>query len=173
MPATQEGTICLAQRAGLLLWVTAQVMSASGLAGQAEARYGAWKPEAEARSMGDLPVQAFAPAAGVETLNSTLLSAAKPETPVELWPDARPWAVHLTPRRNRDPLPGVLPPAWVLLGAASLFLATVDNRHRRRRTHVGCRHAAEMVVTKRKPLPAPWAGAGRGCDSTCDLHTAH
>ena len=157
MPPSQQGKICLAQRAGLLLWVAAQVMSASGLPGQPEARYHTWKPEAEARSVGDQPVRAFAPAAAVETLNSTLVAGgAKPEAPIELWLDAKPWAVHLPAGQPKEPLRGVLPPTWMLLGAASLVLATVDNRHHRRRTQTGCRHTTELAVRKRKPRSTPW-----------------
>jgi len=156
MPPSQQGKICWAQRAGLLLWVAAQMMRASGLPGQPEARYRAWKPEAEARSIGDQTARAFAPAAAVERFNSTLLTAAaQEESPIELWFDARPWAFHSPGGEPADPLRGVLPPTWMLLGAASLVLATVDNRHHRRRRQTGCRHTAAPAAAKRKPRSNP------------------
>lgn len=137
----REGKICLAQRAGMLLWITAQVISASALPVQPEARYRAGKPATEATAIADQQVRAFAPAAAVETLASTLFAAAaQPEPPIELWLDARLRAVPFPPRRQSDPLRSAQSPAWVLLCAATAVLTTVNTRHHRRRTHAGCRH---------------------------------
>src|ERR1017187_5557219 len=173
MSPLRESGISQAQRAALLLWVAAQVMSASSLPGQPEARHRAWKPGTEAPSISDQPVRAFAPAAAMETLNSTLLAgAAKPVSPVELWLDARPWLVHLPPRQQDDPLRGTLPPTWMLLAAATAVLATVDNPHHRRRTHPGCRHTAEPVGAIKKPRPPPWKRGERGCESAGDCQPA-
>jgi hypothetical protein len=120
MPPPQEGRLCFAQRAALLLWIAAQVMNASSLPGQPEGLNRAWKPGTGVPPIGDQPARAFAPAAAVETLNSTFVNgAAKQESPVELWPDTRPWAVHLPAGEQSDPLRGVEPPTWMLLGAAT------------------------------------------------------
>jgi hypothetical protein len=174
MPPPQEGKICLAPRAALLLWIAAQVMSASTLLGQSKAPSPVWKPAIEDRSIGDQPARAFAPAAAVETLSSTLLiGAAKPDSPIELWSDARQCAVHLRTCRQRDPLRGVEPPTWVIVGAATLLLATTNTRHHRRRAHTGCRHAVEPAATKRKPHPTPWAGESAALGPLVIPKTAH
>jgi len=164
MPPPQEGRLCFAQRAALLLWIAAQVMNASSLPCQPEGLNRAWKPGTGVPTIGDQPARAFAPAAAVETLNSTFLNrAAKPESPVELWPDARPWAVHLPAGEQSDPLRGVEPPTWMLLGAATAMMATTNSRHHRRRTYTGCRHTAEPAVPTKKAAPNPLAGGERGC----------
>jgi hypothetical protein len=163
MPPPQEGRLCFAQRAALLLWIAAQVMNASTLPGQPEGLSRAWKPGTGVPPIGDQPARAFAPAAAVETLNSTFLNrAAKPESPVELWPDARPWAVHLPAGEQSDPLRGVEPPTWMLLGAATAMMATTNSRHHRRRTFTGCRHTAETAVPTKKAAPNPLVGGERG-----------
>jgi hypothetical protein len=158
MQSTGGDKIRLARPAALLLWIAAQVLNASTLPGQPEAIIGAWKPGTEVPAIADQPVRAFAPAA-TETLNSRLFTdAAKPESPIVLWPDARPWAVHLPPSQPNDPLRSVEPPTWMLLGAATAVLATTNTRHHRRRTNTGCRHAAEPVAPTKKPRPIPWQG---------------
>jgi len=163
----------LAQRAALLLWITAQVTNASGLTGQPEDRNRAWKPDPETRSIVEQPVRAFAPAA-VETLNSTVrASAAEPLPPAELGFDARPWAILLPPRQQNDPPRSSLPPTWMLLVAATAVLATVDPRHHRRRTRTGYRRTANPAVTKRKPRPTPWKGESAAVDPLATPKTAH
>jgi hypothetical protein len=174
MQSPQVDKIRLAQRAALLFWIAAQVLNASTLPGQPEWLIGAWKPGTEVPPIGDQPARAFAPAAAVETIDSALFdSEAKPERPVELWPDPRPWAVQLPPSRGSDPLRAVEPPTWMLLGAATLLLATTNTRHHRRRTHTGCRHAAEPVAPTKKPRPIPWQGEGAAVESVCDSQSAH
>ena len=148
-------------------------MSASSLPDQPEAGPRAWKPARDAPSISDQPVRAFAPAAAMETLNSTLLaSAAKPVSPVELWLGAKSWAAHLAPSQQDDPLRGTLPPTWMLLVAATAVLATVDDPHHRRRTHVGCRRTAEPAGAIKKPRPPPWKRGERGSESNGDFQAA-
>jgi len=174
MQSPQGVKIRFAQRVAVLLWIAAQVLNASTLPGQPEGLIGAWKPGTEVPPVGDQPARAFAPAAAVETLDSALLSsAAEPASPIEVWPNARPWGLHPPPEQRSDPLRAVEPPTWMLLGAATLLLATTNTRHHRRRTHTGCRHAAEPVGPIKKPRPIPWQGEGAAVESACDSQTAH
>lgn len=164
MPPPRKGKVCLAKRAGIFLWIAAQLMSASTLPGRREAGYRAWRPSTESPFIADQPVRAFASAAATETLTSTLLSlAAKPEAPIELWIDGRTHVFHRPSIRRSDPLLGAQPQAWMLLAAATAFLTTVKTRHRRRRTHTGCRHTAELVIPIKKPRSNPSKRAERGC----------
>jgi len=173
MQSPQGDKIRLAQRVALLLWIAAQVLNASTLPGQPEGLIGAWQPGTEVPPVGGEPARAFAPAA-VETLDSALLgSAAKPEHPIELWPDPRPWGFHPPPEPRSDPLRVIEPPTWMLLAVATAVLATADTRHHRRRTHTGCRHAADPGAPIKKPRPIPWQGEGAAVESACDSQTAH
>ena len=168
MPPPEKGKVCFAPTAGLLLWLAVPVMSANTMPAQQEAPYRAWKLATEAASTGSQAGPACDPAAGMEPSNLTLAGgAAKPDPPVELWPDARPYPFHLPPHPRRAPLRIVQTAVWMLLGVASTVLAGTDNRHHRRRAHAGCRHARAGFPTK-KPRPplrkgesAAVAGAGR------------
>jgi hypothetical protein len=149
--------------------MAAQIVSASTLPGRPAQLHDDWKPAAEVSAVGDQPARAFAPAAPVETLGSTLLdSAAEPRAPIEVWPGARPWGLHLPPDQPSDPLRTVEPPTWMLLGAATALLATTNTRHHRRRTCTGWRHPAEPAATKRKPRPTPWQGESAAVEFTSD-----
>jgi len=174
MQPVEEGTICSALRAAVLLWVAAHVTAASTLPVQSEAAFPVWNPATEIKSVAEQTARAFAPAAPVETLKSTLFAgAAKPESPIELWLDARLYGVHLPARRQSDPLRGNQPLTWTLLGLATAILATVDSRHHRRRTHTGRRHAAETVGRKKKAAPAPLEQGRARLQCTCDFNAAH
>ena len=144
MPSPQRDKIRLAQRAALLLWIAAQVLNASTLPGQPEGLIGAWQPGTEVPPAGGGPARAFAPAAA-ETLDSELLgSAAKPASPIEVWPNARPWGLHPPPEQRSDPLRAVEPRGGDPSAARIDF---TDGRAYEVRFHPG--------------TPAEWKRAGR------------
>lgn len=146
MPSRRTGKIRVAQRAALLLWITAQAISASALPGQHEDRYNIWKVAAAAASQDPStdsePAKAFD--AATEPLNSTLFNAASPASPIELGFDTG--AAYAPPAEQHDPLRVAEPPTWMSVGVAAALLAGASPRHHRRRTRTGHRHAAEHVA---------------------------